>query len=176
MLLDFYDIVSETCAFDEKFADMLGFNKIFTLNKEVKAVGHGYENKKSEENSIAFGKEQGQLISLIKNGARAVAITDSYIDKKIIETIKHEKCILCIPMNTITASYGMERSHNIYKMGKLFSFARKKDIEVAFVSMAKTKAHMNSYMQLIELAKLIGSDDKYARHSLSEVTKSIAIA
>ncbi|MFI5412267.1 MAG: hypothetical protein ACHQX1_00035 [Candidatus Micrarchaeales archaeon] len=154
----------------------MGFKKIFTLNKEIKAVGHGYENRKDIENSMAFGKDVNQLISLVKNGATSVAITDAYIDKKLMETIKNEKCILCMPMSIITASYGIQRSHNIYKMGKLFAYARKKGIEVCFASLAGDSSGINSYMQLIELAKLVGSDDKYARYSLSQITKSIAIA
>ncbi len=175
MLLDFYDIVSETCTFDENLAKRLGFKKIFTLNKEIRALGHGHENIKDTENSIAFGKDKNQLLSLVKHGVTAVAINDSYIDKKLMETIKNEKCILCMPMSVITASYGIERSRNIYKMGKLFTYARKKGIEICFASIAGGPSGLNSYMQLIELAKLIGADEKYARHSLSEITKSIAM-
>lgn len=158
---------------DANLVKRLGFKNIFALNKDIKAVGHGHENQKVDENRIAFGMDKNQLAVLVKNGANAIAITDSYIDKKLMETIKKEKCVLCMPMSTITASYGVERSRNIYKMGKLFAYARKIGIDVCFVSMAKTPGYMNSYMQLIELAKLLGSDEQYARHSISIITKSI---
>jgi hypothetical protein len=171
--LDFYDIVSETCKFDSSLVKRLGFKKIFVLNTDIKAAGHGSENQRLSESSIAFGMDKNQLTTLVKNGATAVAITDSYIDKKLMDTINKEKCVLCLPMINITASYGVERSRNIYKMSKLFAYARKAGIDVCFASMAKTPAHMNSYMQLIELAKLVGSDEQYARHSISVITKSI---
>ncbi len=173
--MNFYDIVSETCTFDADFAKRLGFKQIFKLRKEIRPVGHGYEQEKIVDNSMAFGRDKNQLISLVKNGATAVAITDSYIDKKLMDTIKQESCILCIPTCIITASYGVERSRNIYKMSRLFAYAKKQGIDVCFASIATSKAHVNSYMQLIELAKLIGADEKYARYSISEITKSIAI-
>lgn len=170
--MDFYDLASEGCTFDDAFARRLGFKKVFTINKDIKAVGHGSEAN-TAQNAIAFGKDKAQLFSLVRHGASFVAITDSYIDKKLMQGIKENKCILCMPMSIITASYGLERSRNAYRMKKLFEHARKMGIEVAFVSMAKTKEYMNSYMQLIELAKLIGADERYARYSISEINKRI---
>jgi hypothetical protein len=169
--MDFYDLASEGCDFDDTFAKRLGFKKVFTVNKDIKAVGHGSEANSTVNGTIAFGKDKAQLFSLVRHGARFVAITDSYIDKKLMQAIKENKCILCMPMSIITASYGTERSRNTYRMKKLFEHARKMGIEVAFVSMAKTKEFMNSYMQLIELAKLIGADERYARYSISEINK-----
>ena len=122
---------------------------------------------------IAFGKEANQLLNLVKHGARAVAITDSYIDKQLMNEIKDRDCVLLMPMSAITASYGLQRAHNIYKMAKLFAYARKMKIEVCFASTAKTPLHLNSYIQLIELAKLVGAEEAYARYSLNKVTKSI---
>ncbi len=169
--MDFYDIVSATCTFDDAFAKRLGFKKVFIINKDIPAAGHGGENKKGLHGSIAFGKEASQLMSLVKNGASAVAITDSYIDKKLLETMADNKCVLCMPMSIITSSYGIERSRNVYRMSKLFAYARKKGIEVCFVSMAKTPEHMNSYMQLMELAKLVGADEKYAKQEMGRIEK-----
>jgi hypothetical protein len=171
--LDFYDIASETCTFDGSLVKRLGFQQIFVLNKDVRAVGDG--NASNKEGAIAFGSDKNKLTALVKNGAAAVCITDFFIDRKLIEAIRDERCVLCIPMTAITASHGIERSRNIYKMSKLFTYARKHDVEVCFASMAKTPMHLNSYMQLIELAKLIGSDDKYARYSISKITKSIVV-
>ncbi len=169
--MECYDLVSETCEFDEQFAKRLGFKKIFAINKDIKAVGHGSES--SNVDGIAFGKDKAQLFALVRHGARFIAITDSYIDKKLMHGIKENKTVLCMPMSIITASYGPERARNTYRMKKLFDAARKMGIEVAFVSMAKTKDYMNSYMQLIELARLVGADERYARYSIGEVNKKI---
>lgn len=171
--MNFYDIAADSCAIDAALAKRLGFKKIFVINKDVEAVGHGSENRQITERSIAFGKAKEQLLALVKNGASAIAITDSYIDRKLMDAIKDNGCVLCMPMSTITASYGMERARNIYKMKRLFVEARKRGIDVCFISMAKTPAYLNSYTQLIELAKLIGADERYARYSMSEVTKAL---
>ncbi len=170
--MDFYDIASETCDFDEKLAEKLGFKRIFRLNKDVKAVGNGSENKDITD-GIGFGKDPNQLLNLVKHGAVAIAITDSFIDKQLMAEMKERNCILLLPMTNITASFGLQRSHNIFKMSKLFSYARKMKIEICFASMAKTPLHLNSYIQLIALAKLVGSDDTYARYSLNKISKSI---
>ena len=171
--MNFYDIAADQCTFDGAFEKRLGFKRIFVINRDVAAVGHGDENRQITEKSIAFGKAKEQLLALVKNGASAVAITDSYIDRKLMEAIKDNKCVLCLPMNIITASYGVERARNIYRMRKLFADARKRGIDVCFASMAKSPAYLNSYMQLIELAKLVGADERYARYSMSEITRSV---
>ncbi len=168
--MDFYDLVGQDCKVSEQLAMKLGFKKIFVINKEVSAAGAGV---KASEPFIAFGKDKNQLISLIKAGANAAAITDSYIDKKLMDVMKENSCILCIPMSMVTASYGMERSRNIYKIKKLFEYAEKQRIDVAFVSMAKSEHYLNSYMQLIELAKLVGASDHYARISISATNKRL---
>ena len=169
--MEFYDIVSETCTFEPEFAERLGFSRIFTLGREILAAGSkGIGNR--EVPSIAFGRGE-QLFKLVKQGARAVSITDSYIDRRLLVSIKENGCVLCMAMSTITASYGVERSRNIYKMSKLFKAARKLGIDVAFVSMAKDTNYMNSYIQLLELARLIGADEQYARQSISKITAAI---
>ncbi|MCW6160530.1 MAG: hypothetical protein LVQ95_05605 [Candidatus Micrarchaeales archaeon] len=171
--MNFYDIAADSCTFDSAFEKRLGFKRIFVVNRDIAAVGRGDENKQITERSIAFGKAEEQLLALVKNGASAVAITDSYIDRKLMESIRENKCVLCLPMSIITASYGVERARNVYRMRKLFADARKRGIDVCFASMAKTPAYLNSYMQLIELAKLVGAEERYARYSMSEITKSL---
>ncbi|MCL5429894.1 MAG: hypothetical protein M1504_00265 [Candidatus Marsarchaeota archaeon] len=170
--MDFYDIVSETCAFDESLAKRLGFKKIAVINKDITAFGHGKQNTgKRNANTIAFGKDEQEIANLVRGGANAVAMTGFHIDKKLMELIRDRNCVLCLPMTAITASYGIERSRNIYRIRKLFSYARSNGIEVSFASMAKTKRYLNSYVQLIELAKLVGADERYARHSIGEINK-----
>lgn len=171
--MNFYDIAADSCAFDSALEKRLGFKKIYIINKDIAAVGHGDENRQVTGRSIAFGKAEEQLLALVKNGAAAVSITDSYIDRKLMEAIRENKCLICLPMSAITASYGVERSRNIYKMKRLFAEARRRGIDVCFASMAKTPANLNSYMQLVELAKLVGADERYARHSISEITKAL---
>jgi len=171
--MDYYDLVSETCEFDDSLRERLGFRKIGILGMDIMPAGANKSNLSDFSNDLAFGKEKGLLISLVQKGVKGVAITDSYIDKKLLEVIADAGCILVLPMGIITASYGIERTRNIYRMSRLFEHARKMKIPVSFVSMAKTPQHMNSYMQLLELAKLLGADDKYARESMTKTNKRL---
>jgi hypothetical protein len=171
--LEYYDIVSETCDPSDNLAERLGFRKIFSINKDIPAMGAGFKQGKETGEGIAFGRDVTQLITFVKNGVKAVSITGSFIDEKLMEAIAANGTILCLPMSQITASHGQERSKNVFRMRRLFKKAMKMKIPISFASMAKTPKFMNSYMQLIELAKLIGADDKYARYSLGEINRRI---
>ena len=58
-------------------------------------------------------------------------------------------------------------------MGKLLDYSLGIKLEVCFATFAKSNLNLCSYMQLIELAKLLGADEDYARKSISSVTKSL---
>lgn len=173
--MDFYDIVAETCGFNAQFAQRLGFKQVLTINREVAALGHGVEPMQHAGPAIAFGRGKEQLLALVKHGAPAVAITDSYVDPELINAIADNHAVLCMPMNVVSASYGTERARNIYRMRRLFTVARKHGIEVCFISLAKTRVYMASYMQLVEFAKLIGAEERYARRSVSEINRIVGL-
>lgn len=122
-----------------------------------------------------MGTEKSNLSSVLNMSPKAVAFPDSKIDKKALEQMRDRGITLCLPTSVITDSYGLQRSRNIYMMGKLFTYARSIKLDAAFVTLAKSNAHLCSYMQLIELAKLVGADEEYARRSIGQINKSLVI-
>lgn len=97
------------------------------------------------------------------------------INKKAMEQMNEREIALCIPMNAIMSSYGLQRSRALYMTSKLLRHAMDIKLDVSFATFARTRLQLCSYMQLIELAKLLGADEGFARKSLSETNRSMVI-
>ncbi len=105
----------------------------------------------------------------------AVVFPDSRINKKALEQMKEREIALCIQLSQLTGSHSLQRSRNLYMASKLFDYAAGIGIEVSFATFAKSREHLCSYMQIIELAKLLGASEEYARGSLSGTNNSLVI-
>lgn len=113
------------------------------------------------------------MLAVIKANPSAIVFKDLHINKKVMERMKESDIALCLPTSFITCSYGLQRSRNIYLMSGLFAHAKSIKLDVSFATLAMNNMHLCSYIQLVELAKLLGSDEEYARKSLSEINKGL---
>jgi RNase P/RNase MRP subunit p30 len=100
-------------------------------------------------------------------------ISDSRIDRKLLATMKDKGVPLCIGFNRILESQGLRKSSSIYMTSKLANYAIKRGIRVAFVSLASSEEMLCSPVQLIELAKLLGVKEDYARESVSKINEEL---
>ncbi len=166
--LEFFDIAHAGVA-DDAACKALGFGRILAMEKDI-SVSRLASDK--IEDSIFIGRGDALQIAA-KRRPKAICITDFRIDRSLIAAMRDREIALCIGFNDIISSVGLRRQAMLYMSSRLFDYARKKDVEVAFASMANSKVMLLSYVQLIELAKLIGADDAYARRSLSMVTPGL---
>ncbi|MGI0133873.1 MAG: hypothetical protein ACREBW_02800 [Candidatus Micrarchaeaceae archaeon] len=171
--MDFYDIVMPSCEFDNWFAQRLGFRKIFVCGKDIELANADKTTSFPEKDFIAVGANKNNLLVAARAGASAVVITDSRIDRKLMEELREQKTALIIPTSLVTSSYSLERPKRLYMLSRLHSHARKLGIDVGFATMAESRSNMCSYIQLIEMAKLIGADGHQARHGIGEVNRSV---
>ena len=171
--MDYYDIVMDSCSIDEKLVQRLGFKKIFSVGKDVKLANLNDPKIKGASGGIIMGEDKNKLFACARGDVKAVIVTDFRIDKKLMAHMAENDIMLCIPVSAITFSYGLSRSRAIFMLNTLFTYARKSGIEVSFITLAQSEMYMASAMQLIELAMLVGADEKYARHSISEVNKGL---
>jgi hypothetical protein len=58
-------------------------------------------------------------------------------------------------------------------VSKLFEYAKKSKIDVMFVTLARSNAFLCSCMQLVEIAKLIGAEEEYAKRSISSANSVV---
>jgi len=163
LFLDLFDITYDF-NIDKEFTSRLGFKDIFILGKDIKFS----KEKKGYALGIGISRDTKTLEYFIQNKFSAILIEDYIINKKIIADMKEKNIMLCFSIGSIISAYGLERSKLIYKMSKLFDYARSKRINICFASFAKDEKQMVSKLQLIALAKLICSDEQYIKYSLSE--------
>ncbi|MDE1868771.1 MAG: hypothetical protein KGH60_02285 [Candidatus Micrarchaeota archaeon] len=171
--MDFYDIVMPSCEFDDKFAKRLGLKGIFKCGADIKLANADKQSSFPEGRFIAVGSNKNNLIAAARAGAAAVVVSDSRIDRKLMMELKEQKTALILPTTLITSSYNLERPKRLYMMGRLYSHAKRLGLDIGFATMAESKANMCSYMQVIQLARLVGADESQARHGVSAVNPSI---
>ncbi len=169
--MPFYDLAHQT-ALHGYIWKQLGFKKIGVAESNVKISLPGSKNIAG---SICVGPSGEHLNAAAKQSPRAIIINDSRIDRKLLDTMKAKNVILCIPFDRILSSVGLRRSSAIYMTSRLVQYAIKREIRVAFVSFAGSEEMLCSPVQLIELAKLLGAKEEYARKAV-EVTNWELIA
>jgi len=173
--LDYYDIAYETCDINKSLETRLGYDRIFLSTKDVKILDGTRYKINEVEDSIFINTREENLIGVLNASPKAVVFADMRINKKALEQMKERKVSLCLPISNLTSSYGLQRSRSLYMMGKLFDHAKSIKLEVSFATLAKSNTNLCSYMQLIEVAKLLGADEEYARKSLSKTNKSLVM-
>jgi hypothetical protein len=173
--LDYFDIAYETCSIDKHLEERLGYKKIFVSNKDVKIVDGNHYKNNEVENSIFVNTNEANIIGVLNLSPRAVVFYDMRINKKALEQMAERKIALCMPISTLTSLYGLQRSRALYMMSKLLDHAIGIKLDVAFASLAKSNTNLCSYIQLLEIAKLLGAGEDYARKSISQTNKSLVI-
>lgn len=171
--MDFYDLAYPK-SLEGGIGKRLGFKKILVLGKDLKiSAPNSPQNEISD--SLCIGYSGEQLCSAAKLSPRAILIRDSRIDRKLIEILRSKEIILCIAFDGIMENAGLRRSSQLYMMSKLVSYALKKKIQIAFVTLAKSEETLCSPIQLIELAKLVGASDLFSRSAICNTNKELMI-
>lgn len=156
-LLEYYDLVFDTAKYDDAFTSALGFAHIFKVKDGDKRIG--------------IGNDPHKLTEALQRGAGVIAITDFSMDKTLLAKIKDNDAVLCIPLSVIEKSAHGSRPSLMYRAAALSRYALSKRIELSIASLADSRRYMLSYMQIIELAKLIGIDREKARECVSEANR-----
>jgi RNase P/RNase MRP subunit p30 len=123
-----------------------------------------------------MGKISINLIKASRRFAKGIIPLEMEVDKRVIESIKENDSMLLIPLNHILTTYGMVRVRNIKMTSRTLEYALKRRINIGFITLASSEGQLVSYMQLIELAKLIGAPENIARSGISEINKHISEA
>ncbi|MGC9190828.1 MAG: hypothetical protein ACP5FR_02860 [Candidatus Micrarchaeia archaeon] len=160
---------------DASTEKLLGFRKIFVAGKDFKLVDMDL-GKEDPKNSIAMGKTSLGLLKASRRFAKGIIPVEIDVDKRVVESIKENESMLLIPLNRIVSTYGIVRARNIKIASKVLEYALKRRVSVGFITMASSETQLMSFMQLIELAKLIGAPEDVARAGISEINERIGEA
>jgi len=169
--MDYYDIAFDSCNVNKDLESELGFKKIFT-NKDIGILEGDYKSG-IIRGSLFIDNGNGDVLSVINSNPAAVSFADLNINKDALSLMEEMDIILCMPLSIATSSYGFSRSKNLFLMKKLFRHAKKLNLRISFATLAKKESELCSSLQLIEIAKLIGADENYARESVSKTNKFV---
>ncbi|MCL5115031.1 MAG: hypothetical protein M1528_00630 [Candidatus Marsarchaeota archaeon] len=169
--LAYYDLVFGSCDIDSELPGRLGFKKIGIVDEDIQVVDVSGGKKANSTDAIAVGPAGAALIGEASRGVKSILIKDYSLDNSLVAAIAENNTILVMPVSDLMKVSGIKRSRLMFKMQRLVESAKKHKIQVAFVTMADSRGNMCSYMQLIELSKLIGADGDYARRSVSETNR-----
>lgn len=169
--MDFYDIAGRGCELPEGLSRRLGFKRIFTPGADFRIA---YVDERNDFDArLAYGTKKDKLLEHVRRGVGAVAIADLYMDKKLMEAMRVNHCMLVIPLGAITLTEAGERSKNVYRAGNIIKHARSLDIEVSFATMAGSPNQLLSSSQMVEVSRMAGVEREYARYSLNTLNKKI---
>lgn len=174
VFLDYYDVAYDSCNISKETESALGYKRIFLANRDIKVTGDAHGGSEIV-GSIFLDSGRKDIFAMLKMDPRAIVFMDMRINKKAMEQMNEKGIALCMPVSAITSSYGLSRSRTLYMMGKMFTHAKSIKLDVAFVTLARSTAHLCSYMQLVELARMLGADEDYARESISGINRSLVL-
>lgn len=163
MRLRYYDILYDSCKPDRPFQERLGFESVFFV-------------RKGSRFPVCASSDASVLLKALQGNAVAIAITDFTIDRKLMVKVKESGALLCIPFSEIVSRTGFQRTRLIYKATAMLKYAYNKRIDVSFASLAESELYMNSRMQLVELARMLGATEEQARQGVSSSNKRIGDA
>ena len=135
--LSYYDVAYESCNLSKELERKLGYDRIFVAGKEVKVIDGNFKSS-DLEGSIFVNSNQANLFSILSFSPKAIVFSDSKINKKALEQMRDRDMVLCIPMNLLMTSVGLQRSRNLYLMGRLFDHAKSLKLDVSFVTLSKS--------------------------------------
>ncbi len=160
--MEAYDLVR--AEFEADMEKKLGFTNIFIAGKDIEIS--------SVKSKIGLSSDKN-VIQIVRSAGIGVIFTDYRINGKLIAEMRANDLSAYIPLYKITASYKLYRSREIYRATKLLKYLKRKKINVGFITFAESAENMCSYMQLLELAELIGADEITARSGISKINRML---
>ncbi len=150
--------------FKKGLEKVLGFDKIFISEKDI--------DISSNKSKIGLSSDKN-IIRIVRSGGIGVIFDNYRIEGKLIAEMKANDSVAYIPLYKITESYRLYRSREIYKASKLIKYLKRKRISIGFITFTESVEGMCSYMQIMELAKLIGADEDMAKKGISEINEKL---
>ncbi len=144
-----------------ELAKRLGYSRIFT-SSDISIA-----RKQSVRKCIFIGSEKGRLDHAIRDSSViGIVLEDSIESKSVIEHAASEGKPIFLIATHLTSAATQARLRSIYRMRRLFGFARHARASIGIISLASEPAELLSSMQMLEIAKMLGADEPYAKEML----------
>ena len=171
--LPYYDAIFDTCEVSDALVGRLGFKRMIVLGRDLPVIRTDARGLGGEKRALAVGRDSARLAAAVKGGVASACLEEPIMDKELLAAMADNDCILCVPMSGIMSAFGLRRARLMYRTGRLISKAEKMGVPVGIVTMAPSNALMCSYMQMVELARLMGVEEGFARESISVTNRRL---
>ncbi len=147
-----------------ELAKRLGYRRILTQSDIVVTNTLG---KAGAKRCLFTGSEKGRLDHAIREGSViGILLEDNIEAKSVIEHAASEEKPLFLAATHLTSSDTRERLRNIYRMRRLFAFARHARARLGLITLAADASELLSSMQMLEIAMMLGAEEPYAKAML----------
>jgi RNase P/RNase MRP subunit p30 len=157
--MQYFDIVD----MEDVPVEKLGYKKIFN-NKNITLYNANQEKKGLPYIIEADSSELNKYIK--RDNIIGIIIRDLFLDRNLIELAKQNEKFIIFKSTKLTNSSSWELIRNINKMRFVLKYCMHVDAMTAIATMAKNNDELLSAIQQLEIAKLIGADEEYAKYML----------
>lgn len=170
--MKYYDLVAPGFEPDPSLVRRLGFEKAFSCGKDI-AFLNSDSGAVSESRFVCAGHNANGMMAAIRNGASAIVPLGLEIERKVAEYAEGSETVVCMPVSRIISGFGFGRVRNIGRAKSLLDVCRKYGTKFTFITFAENALGMRSYMQVIEIAKMLGASESEARAAVSIANRLI---
>jgi hypothetical protein len=166
--MQFFDIVALKEEIDlEQLAVRFGYRKIFLLGKDVELVSD--VKRLDEEGSFIVKSGNNETLSkaVRSNNVIGVIVDDSKVSGKFIEELRTHEKLLFVPVAPLICPARESRLRSLFWAKGILRTALMGKAGVSLVTLAAEKECLLSSAQMLEIAKLLGANDKVAGEMLS---------
>jgi hypothetical protein len=168
--MQFYDIVALKEEIDLKqLAHRFGYAEIFLVGKDAEIVSD--VKRLNEEGSFIVRSGNNETLSkaVRSNSVIGVIVDDSKVSGKFIEELRTHEKLLFIPAAPLVCPAQENRLRNLFWAKGILRTALMGKAKVALVTLASEKECLLSSGQMLEIAKLLGANEKIAKEMLSSL-------
>jgi RNase P/RNase MRP subunit p30 len=172
--MHFFDVVAlkgETGL--EPLARRFGFRKMFLVGKDVELVGDTKHLSEEGRYIVKSGNNEVLSKAVRSNAVVGVILEDGKASGKFIEELHTHEKLLFIPVAPLICPNQESRLRNLHRAKGMLRAALMGKARVSIITLAEEKECLLSGMQLFEVAKLLGADDRTAGEMLASAGDSL---
>lgn len=168
--MQYFDITNSKLQVDEKLAKRLGFKRVLNIPEDVEILDTIKQTKKpflistTNPNIIYNLIKSRNAIGLLTNGEE--------IDPKTINKIKENDKLLVFNAYYLEISQ-RDRISKVHKLKKSFREGYRAKAKMAMISLAPNEHYFLSTAQLLEISKMICTEEHQAKKMLTTLGELI---
>ncbi|MDE1827556.1 MAG: hypothetical protein KGH65_00115 [Candidatus Micrarchaeota archaeon] len=169
--MHYFDITNSPTAFGKDLGKRLGFRKLLNISDDVELV----ESLSSQPKKpfLIVSQNPNVVYNLIKSRwAIGLLVNGDEPDQKVLNKIKENGKLLVLNSYYLTIGE-RDRVSKVQKLKKIFRNAHKGKTKATIISLAPNANYLLSFMQLLEIAKMITTDEHQAKVMLGSLGESI---